>query len=240
MGACGCRKRPVPATSPDMEEALIEPFELSLGFANHTVTDLVKGLFSLSVHGEISEQRLRTFLESFGAVKDGFNDPSKPLGRLYAEFKGQTGYLPEKLGLLMALLGKGEDVPRAEALFLCYDLDHNEFLSQVEMTELMNTLADLALFQLPNYAVDCLALKKDTESAQKLEGYVKQLGQKQSEAVAAWVQLLMERKTNVTALKFSATFAHLGKPLCSASGLRRFALSPSQSPKQDEDSSYGM
>lgn len=228
MGACGCGEREGLRTTPEYEEALIKPFESGLGLSSRPAMQWLQKLFLISVNGEVSETRLRGFLKEMELEVSDFTDANKPMGRLFGEFRGQTGYRPEKVGLLIALLGQATPEARGEVLFLLNDLDHNEFLSQAEMTSLISDVMELALLHLPLYAADCLAQRKLSAEVQRLKDYTELLGRKQKEAMERLVTQIMQGKGNLTALSFCATLKESGKALCSAQALRLFV--------QDKDS----
>lgn len=189
--------------------------------------ELLRALFLLSVNGEVSEARLRGFLKECETDPTDLMDTTKPLGCLFAEFRGKSGFLPEKVGLLIALMGTGTPENRGEAMFHCYDLDHNEFLSRAELTLLLTEVADLALLHLPLYASACLTQRKQAEAAQQLKDYTTQLGRKQQAAVSLLLNKLIQDKLNITALSFIASLKDEGKALCSPESLRLFVQNPS-------------
>jgi len=226
MGACGCGDREGLHTTPEYEEALIKPIELGLGLSDRLAMEWLRKLFLISVNGEVSEARLRAFLKEMELEVSDLTDANKPMGRLFGEFRGQTGYQPEKVGLLIVLLGQATPEAKGEALFLLNDLDHNEFLSQAEMTSMITDVMDLALLHLPLYAADCLAQHRASTEVQRLKDYADLLGRKQKAAVELLVTQIMQGKGNLTALSFCASLKESGKALCSAEALRLFAQNP--------------
>lgn len=132
------------------EESAILKGEKSLLWKDFLFNSAITAFEHREYQDSLSNQQFKAALADFGADYSFLDSPDSGLYAFFYKFKEDDKFDARKLKLLAILIGKGNARDKANFLFDAFDVNANQELSQTELLEAFERLADIAI----DYLVD--------------------------------------------------------------------------------------